>query len=92
MSVLTVAVFMPLYPCEMLQNHSHGFEGVMVRNSSFLECGCWLLRVEDSSNLRLRKLYQQMDTHSDEDQQALFALMGSRVKRSKMTRPLATTT
>ena len=76
----------------MLQNHPNGFEGAMVSNSSFLECGCWLLRVEDSSNLRLRKLYQQMDTHSDEDQQALFVLMDSRVQRSNMARPLATTT
>ena len=76
----------------MLQNHPNGFEGAMVSNSSFLDRSGWLLRVADSSDLRLRKLYQQMDTHSDEDQQALFALMGSRVKRSKMTRPLATTT
>ena len=76
----------------MLQNHANGVERVMVSNNSFLVCGGWLLRVEDSSNLRLREPHQQMDTHSDEDQQALFALMGSRVKRSKTARPLATTT
>ena len=76
----------------MLQNHPKGFEGAMVSNSSFLECSCWLLRVEDASNLRLRKLYQPMDAHSDEDQQALFVLMDSRAMRSNMTRPLATTT
>ena len=42
-------------------------------------------------NPRLHKLYQQMDTLSDEDQQALFVLMDSLVKRSNMTRLLAPT-
>jgi len=40
-------------------------------------------------NPRLHKLYQQMDTLSDEDQQALFVLMDSLVKRSNMTKLLA---
>ena len=64
----------------------------MVSNSSFMVCGGRLRRVEHSSNLRLRKLNQQMDAHFVEDQQALFVLMDSRVMRSNMTRPLATTT
>ena len=76
----------------MLQNHFHRFKRVMVSNSSFLECGSWLLHAGDSSNLRLRKLYRPMDAHSDEDQQALFVLMDSRVKRSNTTRPSTATT
>ncbi|WP_052660772.1 hypothetical protein [Paraburkholderia fungorum] len=37
-------------------------------------------------NPRLHALYEQMDSLSDEDQQALIVLMDSLVKRSQMTR------
>jgi transcriptional regulator with XRE-family HTH domain len=37
-------------------------------------------------NPRLHALYEQMDSLSDEDQQALIVLMDSLIKRSQMTR------
>lgn len=37
-------------------------------------------------NPRLHALYEQMDSLSDEDQQALIVLMDSLVKRSQMTK------
>lgn len=42
-------------------------------------------------NPRLHALYQQIDALSDEDQQALFVLMDSLVKRSQMAKLLNTT-
>jgi transcriptional regulator with XRE-family HTH domain len=53
-----------------------------------------LVGLEDlkDSTLVHNPLYKQMDTLSDEDQQALFVLMDSLVKRSNMTRLLAATT
>ncbi len=41
-------------------------------------------------NPRLHALYQQLDALTDEDQQALFVLMDSLVKRSQMTKLLTT--
>lgn len=41
-------------------------------------------------NPRLHALYQQMDALSDEDQQALYVLMDSLVKRSQMAKLLTT--
>lgn len=40
-------------------------------------------------NPKLHSLYQEMDTLSDDDQQALIILMDSLVKRSQMNRLLA---
>ena len=40
-------------------------------------------------NPRLHALYQQMDSLSDEDQQALIILMDSLLKRSKINRVMA---
>jgi hypothetical protein len=42
-------------------------------------------------NPRLHALYQQMDGLSDEDQQALIILMDSLMKRSQMSKLLAST-
>lgn len=39
-------------------------------------------------NPKLHTLYQQIDSLSDEDQQALFVLMDSLIKRSQMTKLL----
>jgi transcriptional regulator with XRE-family HTH domain len=41
-------------------------------------------------NPRLHALWQQLDTLSDEDQQALFVLMDSLMKRSQMAKLLTT--